>query len=485
MKRVPVWFRVGASAVVVLWLFVCVAHVGVRRATRMWPPELPGMVAQPITIAHGITHFGASYTRLSAGVREVYLVGSPEEIGSAHSALLYDRMVHNEAELWRTFANFVPLSAVRTLIIDTSLVRYRHLDLAIPEPRKRELAAEARGIHPDPLEGAMPTYQRGVFLHAVYDIALSFEHSPLIGCSAFALRGDATKDAHVLVGRAFDLEAGEVFDLDKAVFFVREDGTIPYASVSWPGMTGVVTGMNEEGVMVLVNGARARVPRTTGLPVVFSLREVLQGAHDTKGAVEILSRQETMVSHIVFVADAFGDFATVERAPGALAHVIRPAPKSDRVAVTNHFEGLLSDDPKNVLVKATTTTLARRERLDELLAPLGPHELTARGATSLLRDHGCAGGVPCPLGDRRAIDALIATHGVVADLTDRVLWVSRGPHLSGAFVRFDLASIFARSHDPENDAAPEVVEEDPVLRDGRYAAGRKTAGNTGSGADRR
>src|SRR4029077_7422671 len=106
-----------------------------------------------------------------------------------------------------------------------------------------ELAAAAQAVQPDPNARRMPTYERLVFLHSVYDIALSFEHSPLIGCSAFGLGPKATKGGHVLVGRAFDMEIGDVFDLDKVVYFVREDGRIPYASVAWPGLSGVVTGM--------------------------------------------------------------------------------------------------------------------------------------------------------------------------------------------------------------------------------------------------
>ena len=120
--------------------------------------------------------------------------------------------------------------------------------------------------------------------------------------------------------------------------------------------------------MVLVNGGRARDPRTSGIPVVFSLREVLQSAHDTDEAVAILAKQDVMVSHIVFVADAKGRFAVVERAPGAEATVRRTFTDPSRVAVTNHFEGPLADDPRNVTVKNGTTTLPRRTRLDEMLA---------------------------------------------------------------------------------------------------------------------
>jgi isopenicillin-N N-acyltransferase-like protein len=91
----------------------------------------------------------------------------------------------------------------------------------------------------------------------------------------------------------------------------------------------------------------------------------------------------------------------------------------------------------------------------------------------MLRDHRCAADADCELGDRRAIDALIATHGVVVDATDRVMWVGVGPHLSGKFVRLDLNALLAGDPDPSSDMDPQTMPEDPVLKDGRYELAEK------------
>ncbi len=458
-----------------------VAHVGIGLATPIVAPPIAKVPQPPIVETGGIRRTGSSYATRRAGLREVYLEGTPEEIGVAHSRLLRDGMVDDEAQVWEDFAHFVPVAAARALMMDMGRVRYRAVDRNFPDERKREIAAEAAGFQPDPFASHLPTYHRLVFLHALYDIALSFEHSPLIGCSAFVLGPGATTNGHTLLGRAFDFEAGDEFDRDKAVFFVRENGAIPFASVAWPGLVGVLSGMNAEGVAIVVNGARAREPRTEGEPVVFALRDVLEHAHDVGEAVAILKSQPVMVSHLVLVADAKGASAVVERAPGVVT--LRTPTDPDRVPLTNHFEGELAGDPKNLAVRARTTTDARRSRLDELLAGVAPGQADVRRAVGILRDHECAKGISCPLGDRREIDALIATHGIVADTTDRVLWVSAGPHLSGAFVRFDLKTMFAAGHDPASDPPPEVIPADSILNDGRYAAGRAHAGGPRVGGD--
>ena len=458
------------------------AHVVVGCGTTIVPPAIPPPRLTTVLEEGGVRRLGASYARRSAGINEVYLQGSPEEIGNAHARLLRGGMVDDETELWSDFSHYVPVAAARTLMMDLGRLRYRDVDRTFPEARRREIAAEAAGFQPDPFASHLPTYHRLVFLHALYDIALSFEHSPLIGCSAFVLGPGATRDGHTLLGRAFDFEAGEQFDRDKVVFFVREEGEIPFASVAWPGLVGVMSGMNAEGVAIVVNGARAREPRTEGEPVVFALRDVLQRTHDVDEAVALLESQPVMVSHLVLVADAKGRSAVVERAPGVPA-TVRRGGDPDRVPLTNHFEGPLASDPKNVAVRENTTTDARRARLGEMLTEVGPREADVPRAIAILRDHQCAGGLACRLGDRRAIDALIATHGIVADTTDRVLWVSAGPHLSGAFVRFDLKEIFAPGHDPAKEAEPEIIADDPILHDGRYAAGRAHAGGPRFGGD--
>src|SRR5204863_7032552 len=97
-------------------------------------------------------------------------------------------------------------------------------------------------------------------------------------------------------------------------------------------------------------------------------------------------------------------------------------------------------------------------RLDELLARLHPGA-TVDDAIAILRDKRGVGDAPLPTGDRRAIDALIATHGVVMDATARVIWVSEGPHLLGRFVRFDVARLLAQGYDPR--AEHDVVATDP------------------------
>lgn len=444
-------------------------HTAVGCAAHLEPPQLSLPPGEVSTSPGGIRHLGASYARQRGKLLEVGLVGTPERIGFSHARLMYPEMTENEGILLGRFKEQVPLGPARKLLLDLAQLRYRHVDEQMSADRLRETAAGAAGFQPDPYADMFPTFQRFVYLNALYDISLSFEGSPLIGCTTFTFDHEATPDGSGLLARAFDFEVDDIFDRRKAVFLVRETGKIPFASVAWPGLVGVVSGMNLEGVAVVVHGGRAREPRAVGEPVVHALRRVLSEARTTEDAARLLAQNSPMVSHIVIVTDAHGHSATIERAPGEHDSV-HDLPS--RATTTNHFESALRDDPKNQRVREHTSTLPRRARGDRLLAELPPGSpVTVNDAARLLRDRNAADGSPLPLGDRRAINALIATHGVVMQTGARVLWVSEAPHLLGKFRAFDLKRLLAPDYDPERDnAAGEELAEDELLTSGKYAA---------------
>ncbi|MBX3128310.1 MAG: hypothetical protein KF718_16420 [Polyangiaceae bacterium] len=446
------WAAAGAAVLLVS------LHFGIQYTTRMAPPEVPRLDGD-VEVIDSVRRLGASSLRRRGELLEARLEGTPVEIGHAHSRLLYPEMDYVEGVMLGEFRRRVPVG-VRTVLLDLSAWRYRSLADGFELGRRQEIAAQALGFSPDPFAGMFPTYQRFVYLNALYDIALSFERSPLVGCTTFFV--DAReRGGSLLLARAFDFDVHSVFDRNKVVFAVFESGKIPLLSVSWPGLVGVVSGVNRERVTVVAHGARAGETRTQGEPVVHALRRVLSEAKTAQAAVQLLDQREPLVSHLVIVADATGAAFAVERAPGHPSHV---RPLGTFACVTNHFEGALSRDPKNERVRRETSTLTRRARGDALGA--AKEVLQAPDALALLRDRRSPDGAELPLGDRRAIDAQIAAHGVVVDLTAGVVWVSEGPNLVGRFVAFDLAQALASPAQPAGPAR--TFPADPLLHTQPY-----------------
>ncbi|HWZ90979.1 MAG TPA: C45 family peptidase [Polyangiaceae bacterium] len=470
--RAPRAFKFISLTALALLLVLGSLHVWVGARARLTPPSIANPQGEPTHPSATLRRFGGSYALGRGKILEVGLSGKPEQIGFQHARLLYPEMVENEGILLSRFEQQVSNSVFRHVLLDLAELRYAHVDSGMSLARRTEIAAGARGFQPDPYARIFPTYQRFVYLNALYDMALSFEHSPLIGCTTLTFGGAEIEGGGGILARAFDFEVDEVFDRHKAVFFVREDGQIPFASVAWPGLVGVVSGMNAEGLALVVHGARGGTPQARGEPVVHALRRVLSTARSTDEALSALAEQPAMVSHIVILNDEAGRAAVVERVPG-LPNFVRFLPP--KAVTTNHFEGPSAHDQKNLTVRAKTSTLPRRARGDELLARL-PDRVTAReaveDAVSLLRDRQGLGDAKLALGDRSAINALIATHGVVMDTKRRILWVSESPHLLGRFVAFDLKRAFSPDYDPEHAPELDSIAEDPLLTSGDYARWR-------------
>src|SRR5579863_6591714 len=84
------------------------AHLVLRRATRIEPPR----VELPTTGA------GRAWERVRAGLREVHLEGSPEQIGASNARLVRDGMIEEERTMWGDFERYVPWWIARVGIED-------------------------------------------------------------------------------------------------------------------------------------------------------------------------------------------------------------------------------------------------------------------------------------------------------------------------------------------------------------------------------
>ena len=468
------WLRRALVALVV----AVAAFFAFDAATRIDPPPL----AQPRPLAlsyEGETaRTGSAYLTRRGKVWVMQLAGDPVELGYQHARLATPLMADGDGRMLDLFTSTVPSRPLRALVSAIVQARYRHLDLSFPADRRAEIFGESAG-YVDPYTRVFPTYQRLVYLHALYDIALAFEHSPLLACTAFVASGDATArgatPGHTIVGRNFDFDVDPWFDEDKVVEIVSSRDRIPFASIAWPGMTGVVTGMNAAGIWINVNGGRAGELDSAGVPVVFTTRAVLEGAHSIDEAIAIIRRDPPMASHILLLADGnTGEAAVIERAPGRELGVVRD--RTPTTVVANHYRTpALAADPKDARIRELTTTLSRDARARELLERRGG-TIDPTAAAAMLRDRLGPGDRPVPLGNRNALDAIVTTHSVVADLTARVLWVAESPHTLGRYVRIDLA---ARLRDGDRAAEAEAagdIPADPALTDGtweRFAFGER------------
>ncbi len=451
------------GALVVLWL---IAYAVFLRATRISPPEISAderARAELALEARGArAYVGPSWMGRERGVWEIHLSGEPYAIGWAHARLGQQLHLVQEQYLFDELERYVPSRLSRFGIKNAVRFGYRGLADAIPLPRREELAGEAAGgvdLHGD----FLPIYHRLVYYHSLHDITQALEHSPLLGCTAFAAAGPATVGGRLVIGRNFDFEGPEPFDREKAIVFIHEKGRIPLASVAWAGMGGVVTGINAEQIFISLNAARTDDKGGVGIPVELLVREVLGQAHNLEDVVRMIREAPVMVPDFYLVADGkTGESLVIERSPRRTE--VRRAQGGVSLLTNHALTPAFAADAENDRLKRYLTSGARLRRLEELVRRQRG-AIDPRRALEILRDKRGPGGEALGLGNRNALDAIIATHSVVIDATQMLLWVGVGPHLLGRFVGFDLRrELLGEDRPPPPDLPPDALAGSDELR---------------------
>ena len=435
------------------------------------PPPLPAdlsiMSLKP-EARGGKIWLGKSWVGQREGLTVVYLKGSPFEMGYADGVLMQTKMHTLENGFLDMIRGYVPQHWVMETMKYYVIYRNRHLSDFVPVDYRTEIYATTLGdpdIHPE--EGNF--YNRLLNYHAAHDVSYMLIDNPFIsaraGCTAFGAWGNATENKHLITGRNFDWEAAEVFSRDRVVEMCEPDGKIPFISLSWAGMAGVVSGMNRAGVSVTVNGAPSKLPDTTATPVAIVAREIMESAHNLDEALLILRDAKVFVSTIWLVGSrADGKFVVVEKTPAATN--VREA-AGDTIVCPNHFETPgLKDDPRNTNYMSGATSVSREKRMTELLQQ-SRGTLNATKSADILRDRDLPGGIFAGDGNRATLNAFIATHATVMDLSDGIFWAASPPNQLGKFVAFDVSD-FSREL-PER-----TIPEDATLASGEYDRARRS-----------
>jgi tetratricopeptide (TPR) repeat protein len=468
VKRFRKWLkRLGiamAALVVAAWAF----HWWVFHHCVAEPPPLPEKVplfsARP-EFRGGRWWLGKSWAGEREGLPVVYLAGSHLEMGYASGVLLSNRVHTLENEFIDMVRGYVPeqwkIDVLHTLV----LFRNRNLSDQVPLRFRQQIHGLTLGcpdIHPE----LGNYYNRFLNYHAAHDVSYMMIDNPLVskaGCTSFGAWGGATENGHLLTGRNFDWEAAEVFSRDRVVILAEPDGAIPFVSLAWAGMAGVVSGMNRAGVSITLNGAPSSLPGETATPVALVARDVLERARNLDEALKILRAARVYVSTLLLVGSrADGRFVVVEKTPDATD--VRE-PSGDSITCANHFTAAGKDSKRNQDYLADSTSVSRQKRGDELVRE-ARGKLNAARTAEILRDRRLPGGAFPGHGHRGTLNALIATHATIMDLSDGIFWAAAPPNQLGRFVAFDV-------NDFTRERPDRAVPADPALASGDHATVRK------------
>ncbi len=462
----------GVLLVVVLGVSVFL-YGGYLSYTGLDGPEAPVTEAETRADPSGRKfEYGRSQLSREGDLWVLELVGAPAELGAAQGRLTRRLLARTDQRidelLTQRFGTWMDAWASRMLL----RWDYRDADLPLGEEIRIELAALA-AQQPEDEDAKISAYHRLFLMQCFFELGRRVQDNFLDGVM-FAVQTDthaAGEAGKLLIGRSFTLDLGAEFDPDRLVTVYRPDGKYPFASIGWPGLVGVVTGVNARGVFVAGNPVRTDDPREDkGEPVPLLLRRVLEEADSLERAVSMLQDAEVRTAATVLVGDGVQRKAVVvEMAPRASEEGrVTRGEKERLVWATNH---LVSEnferDAQNERVMRTTASGYRYDRLQELLEGRDQGSWSPETVLEVLRDRRGHEDEPLGLGNRYAIENLRTSHAIVLDATAMVLWVGEGPSTLGRFRAFDLKHLLRpREH---RQGAPQSFQPDRLLYSEIYA----------------
>lgn len=429
--------------ILILLVLVLILALYLKRTARIAPPAVRSQEAlhwERRTLPGGGYQLGDnSLVQNTYGLYELQVSGAPFERGVITGKLSKELLESQEQAFTDQIRKMIP--SERYLKFLKYLVGFMNRDLAENVPL--EYQQEIYGISfsaSEKFEWIGDNYSRQLNYHAAHDIGHALQNLMLVGCTSFAAWDEKTENGAMLLGRNFDFYVGDDFAKNKIVAFVRPEDGHNFAYVTWAGFTGVVSGMNDQGLTVTINAAKSSIPSGAATPVSLVAREILQYASDIDEAVAIAHRRSMFVSESFLIGSARDHKSVVvEKTPDTLA-VYDPG-RSD-VICTNHYQSmLLAGEPENVEQMAGSASVYRYKRTRELLEaayPLQPASLAA-----VLRDFRGLGGADIGLGNEKAVNQFIAHHAIIFMPDSLTFWVSTGPWQLGAFVGYDLRKVFS------------------------------------------
>ena len=223
------------------------------------------------------------------GLPVVTTGGTPEQIGTALGTLYkhpLGELMGKQDEVVRGFG----LKQAPGVLVKMSRLAVP----AFPDSQRRELQSmsAASGANLDTLD----------FANIMYEIS----HFP--ACSSLAVEPGRSATGETVFGRNLDFPTFGFLDKYSVIVVCRPEGKHAFASITFPSVVGVFSGMNDAGLCVAqleVNESADNSPRMniTGTPVAMCFRRLLEECITVDEAEKLLREQNRMMMCNLAVCD--------------------------------------------------------------------------------------------------------------------------------------------------------------------------------------
>jgi hypothetical protein len=247
--------------------------------------------------------------------------GGPDELGSQIGTLQV-AVLNDFQKLVENYVRFRGWQDIYPVLLKTG----SFLEWNLPAAHRREFSAAAKTSKVD--------RDLLILINTAFDVVSAF------ACSTFAVEPARSEAGGPLMGRNLDLPRfANLHELTLVTVYRPGGGKRAFASIGFPGLFGVVSGMNDAGLSIAVNEILdAKDPGTRfnpfGTPKLFLLRRVLEECATVEEAETLLRAASRTGMMAVTVCDT-SRCAVLEVTSKA---VVRRDASGGLATCTNHFQ---------------------------------------------------------------------------------------------------------------------------------------------------
>lgn len=409
-----------------LTAFILINHIG--SVPKLYDDHKPDQRVPAILVNQTDSHH-----------RSVILQGSDYNRGYSFGEIMKENLVTIEATMVSKLDGFIGNRFIQSVFFSAAMIWFHDADKFIDSSSLAEMQGVS-AFAPEKYDYLADGFTRQIAYHGLHEVGQMFvdEDQVDMGCFATLL---PTKDNNWVIGRNFDFDVDGMFDREKILKWSFPNNGIPYLSVIWAGMVGGVTGVNREGIYVSINAAGSDDFARVGMPTTIMVKNILTEATSIAEAVKILEMSPAFITDIFLIGDRkTGKTAIVEKSPKRMD--IR-YPENAQV-IANHLMGSIwKGDENNYNRTVNLTSESRYNRGLELLKEVeGQDPLVS--TVKMLRDKNLPNNSQTHIGNRGAIDSLIASQSVIYDMAADLFYVNLGPGAQGKYIGYDLKASFAQ-----------------------------------------
>ncbi|WP_317898276.1 C45 family peptidase [Aurantibacillus circumpalustris] len=400
------------------------------------------------TISVDFRKLGKNWLRKSeSGLWEMYIEGDGFERGVVNGKLTKELAEFQETVFINQLKELVPSDSYLNFLKYFVAYFNRNMAKHISEEYLNEIYGVSLSAS-DKFDKLAPKYYRILNYHSAHDVGHALQDKNMaVGCTSFGVWKSRTEDGKLLLGRNFDFFAGDDFAKNKIVCFTKPTTGYKFMYVTWAGFTGVVSGMNDQGLTVTINASKSDIPKSAATPISLLAKEILQYAKNIDEAYSIAQKQQTFVSESIMIGSALDkSTAIIEKTP---TKINLYSEEGEQLICSNHYRSKAFEsnfiNNKNIV---ESSSLYRKFRMEQLLSRT--EKFNPKDVAKVLRNQNGLNDRKIGLTNEKGINQLIAHHSIIFKPEERLVWVSASPFQLGKYVCYDLNKFF--------EEAPKMVE---------------------------